>query len=135
METTTRGASYRGRICDATLKIAIGLSGDTEIELIQWVDGESPHKEFIDQGREGIHHIRFSFDSEGEMQVAMDRLAGHGFRPIWDYRSKESSYTYLEHESQRGVLIELLTMAPELKAGYQAWLAGARAMPDGAPNP
>lgn len=130
METVTKGANYRGRSCDVSLKIAIGLSGDTEIELIQWIDGESPHKEFIDQGREGIHHIRFSFDDVAGMQEAMEKLGTHGFRPIWDYRSKESSYAYLEHESQRGVLIELLTMEPALKAGYQARLAGARARTD-----
>ena len=126
METTTKGANYRGKICDVTLKLAIGLSGDTEIELIQWVDGESPHREFIDQGREGIHHIRFGFDGVDEMQAVMDKLAARGFEPIWDYRSRESSYAYLEHETQRGLLIELLTMAPEVKAGYEAWLAGVR---------
>jgi len=126
METTTKGANYRGKICDVTLKLAIGLSGDTEIELIQWVDGESPHREFIDQGREGIHHIRFGFDGVDEMQTVMDKLAAHGFEPIWDYRSRESSYAYLEHETQQGLLIELLTMAPEVKAGYEAWLAGVR---------
>lgn len=126
METVTKGANYRGRTCDATLKIAIGLSGDTEIELIQWVDGESPHKEFIDQGREGIHHLRFGFESAEAMQAAMDKLGARGFQPIWDYRSRETSYAYLEHESQEGLLIELLTMAPELKAGYEAWLAGVR---------
>jgi catechol 2,3-dioxygenase-like lactoylglutathione lyase family enzyme len=126
METTTKGANYRGRTCDVTLKLAIGFSGDTEMELIQWVDGESPHREFIDQGREGIHHIRFGLESAEEMQAAMDGLAAHGFQPIWDYRSRESSYAYLEHESQRGLLIELLTMAPEVKAGYEAWLASAR---------
>ncbi len=131
MENTTKGANYRGRTRDVSLKIAIGLSGDTEIELIQWVDGESPHKEFIDQGREGIHHLRFSFGGEEEMQAAMDKLGAHGFHPIWDYRSKESCYAYLEHETQQGVLIELLTMAPELKAGYEAWLAGARSGGDG----
>jgi hypothetical protein len=131
METTTKGARYRGRTCDVTLKLAIALSGDIEIELIQWVDGESPHKEFIDQGREGIHHIRFGFDGAEEMQAAMDKLAAHGFRPIWDYRSPESSYAYLEHETPRGLLLELLTMAPEVKAGYRAWLAGARSGGDG----
>ena len=47
-------ATYRGRSADVQLDIAIGHSGPLEIELIQWVAGDSPHREFIEKGREGM---------------------------------------------------------------------------------
>ena len=52
-------ATYRGRVEDVELEIAFGRSGDLEIELIEWKSGHSPHREFIERGREGIHHVRF----------------------------------------------------------------------------
>ena len=54
---------YRGRKDTSSLKLAFGRSGDVEIELIQWVSGGTPHKEFIDAGREGMHHLRFRVDN------------------------------------------------------------------------
>ena len=59
MDGSVTDARYRGRTEDAGLKIAFGRSGDLEIELIQWVSGHSPHREFIEKGREGMHHILY----------------------------------------------------------------------------
>jgi methylmalonyl-CoA/ethylmalonyl-CoA epimerase len=53
------GATYRGRSADVRLDIAIGHSGPLEIELIQWLSGDSPHREFIERGREGMHHVQY----------------------------------------------------------------------------
>ena len=50
---------YRGSEEECEMRLAFGKSGDVEIELIQWVSGGCPHKEFLDAGREGMHHLRF----------------------------------------------------------------------------
>ncbi|MCP4842081.1 MAG: hypothetical protein GY887_10155, partial [Halieaceae bacterium] len=50
---------YRGREEECEMRLAFGSSGDVEIELIEWVSGGCPHKEFLDAGREGMHHLRF----------------------------------------------------------------------------
>ena len=50
---------YRGREEECEMRLAFGTSGDVEIELIEWVSGGCPHKEFLDAGREGMHHLRF----------------------------------------------------------------------------
>src|SRR3972149_6716824 len=54
-----RAARSRGRPADGRLELAFGWSGDVEIELIQWVSGDCPHREFIEKGREGMHHLHF----------------------------------------------------------------------------
>lgn len=100
-------ATYRGKVADAQLQILFGHSGPLEIEFIEWRGGESPHREFIDQGREGMHHLRYRVaDADGWIQ----KLAPLGYRPIW-YKefSPEITFCYLERDGDP-LLIELLQM-------------------------
>ena len=39
MDASIDAADFRGKNCDAKLKLAFGKSGDLEIELIQWIEG------------------------------------------------------------------------------------------------
>ena len=39
---------YRGEPAVSSLKLAMAQSGEVEIELIEWVAGDTPHKEFLD---------------------------------------------------------------------------------------
>ena len=49
---------YRGKPSNIDLDIAIGNSGDVQIELICQNDKEpSIYKEAVDAGRVGLHHI------------------------------------------------------------------------------
>ncbi len=71
---------FRGQPEQAEVKLAFGKSGDIEIELIEWVSGGTPHKEFIDAGREGMHHLRFIVD---DLQTIIDRAKPFAYEPIW----------------------------------------------------
>ena len=85
---------YRGKPETSSLKIAFGNSGDVEIELIEWVSGETPHKEFLEAGREGLHHLRFVVDNVDETAAA---AATHGYEKIWYKRfSDDLAACYLE---------------------------------------
>ena len=55
MDTALEGTNYRGRPSNVTLRMAFGRSGPVEIELIEWVAGDCPHKEALDAGQEGVH--------------------------------------------------------------------------------
>ncbi len=107
MDGSVQGASYRGRVCDVKLAILFGRSGDLEIEFIEWQDGESPHREFIEAGREGMHHLRYRVqDTDGWIE----KLAPTGYRPIWYKKlTDEIVFAYLEREGDP-LLIELLQM-------------------------
>lgn len=55
--------SYGKEVPDYKLKITmVTLGTGTLIELIQPVSGEGVHKEFIDAGNNGLHHICFCVD-------------------------------------------------------------------------
>jgi hypothetical protein len=51
--------TYRGRPCTASLMVAMGRSGDIEIEVVQVTDGEAPQLEHLQRYGEGLHHVRF----------------------------------------------------------------------------
>ena len=49
---------YRGNPADVDVTLALGNSGALQIELIyQNNDAPSVYKEFLDAGREGVHHF------------------------------------------------------------------------------
>lgn len=70
-ETPDSGKKYRGKDEDFCAKLAFYRFANIEIELIQPIRGESIWKEFLDSGREGLHHIRFSTDSFQNVEDAM----------------------------------------------------------------
>ena len=87
---------YRGSKNTSSLKLAFGRSGEVEIELIQWMSGDTPHKEFIDAGREGMHHLRFRVD---DLDAKIAEAEPLGYRSIWQTRYGEGlAVAYLERE-------------------------------------
>lgn len=113
MDGSVRDADYRGRKEDVTLSILFGHSGDLEIEFIEWKEGHSPHREFIEAGREGMHHLRYRVE---DTDAWVEKVAPLGYRPIWYKRFTEDTiFAYLEREGDP-LLIEFLQM-PEAGPG------------------
>ena len=107
MDGSVQAATYRGREADAQLEILFGHSGELEMEFIEWRGGESPHREFIEQGREGMHHIRYRVD---DTDAWIEKLAAVGYQPIWYKQfSPDIVFAYLEREDDP-LLIEFLQM-------------------------
>ncbi len=89
--------TYRGRKEECELYIAFGKSGDIEIELIQWVSGLTPHKEFLDAGREGIQHLRFRVEN---LEKKVAEASKFGYRSIWQKRFGDGlAAAYLERDN------------------------------------
>ena len=87
---------YRGKKEASEIKVAFGRSGPVEIELIQWVSGGTPHKEFIDAGREGMHHLRFRVD---DLDAKIAEAEPFGYRSIWQTRFGEGlAVAYMERD-------------------------------------
>lgn len=87
---------YRGRQETCDMRLAFGRSGDLEIEFIQWVAGGCPHKEFLDAGREGLHHLRFTVD---DLDARVAEAEALGYRNIWGTRYGEGlAVAYLERD-------------------------------------
>lgn len=107
MDGSVADANYRGRSEDAELKLAFGRSGELEIEFIEWLGGHSPHSEFIEAGKEGMHHIRYRVDNT---DAWIEKLGTVGFKPIWYKRwSADTVFAYLENPNDP-LIVELLQM-------------------------
>ena len=108
MDGSVEGAILRGESKDVKLKLAFGKTGDLEIELIEWVEGESPHSEFIQAGGEGMHHIRFRIDDCDEY---ISRAESIGFKTIW-YKAMggDIKFAYMERDNDP-LIIEFLQMS------------------------
>jgi methylmalonyl-CoA/ethylmalonyl-CoA epimerase len=78
-----KGVMYRGKPMDAVIKAGFGFSGDCLIELVEVVEGETPHTEFFRARGEGVQHIAFPVD---DMRDALDKLAERGIEPLFEYK-------------------------------------------------
>ena len=54
--------TYRGRPADFVASISFSYAGDTQLELISPVSGESVYTEFLDRAGPGLHHICVEVD-------------------------------------------------------------------------
>ena len=94
---------------DCRVRIATARSGSVEIELIELVDGDAIYREFLERGREGPHHVRFSVD---DLDASVAAAGKAGLRPVFGKRfSPTVAFVYLE--APDGMLFELL----EIRAG------------------
>ncbi|GAF80790.1 unnamed protein product [marine sediment metagenome] len=107
MELEMKGATYRGQPCDCRLKLAFARSGPIEIELIQVLEGETPHTEFLREKGEGLQHLRFSVD---DIDGTLAKLAKEGIEPVFQHSYPEIgiSFAYLNTDKIGGVMIELI---------------------------
>lgn len=71
---------YRGERVMVELLCAFGRTGALEIELVEWRSGPTPHRDFIQGGREGVQHIRYVID---DLDGWIARAAAIGYRPVW----------------------------------------------------
>jgi len=87
------------------LKIALAQPGPVEIELIQVLEGETPHTEFLKEKGEGIHHLGFHVDDLDGMLAA---LAKEGIEPVFYKTFSWMTVAYLNTDKVGGVMIELI---------------------------
>ncbi len=108
-EAPLKDVTYRGKQIDCRLKLAIAQSGPIEIELIEVLEGETPHGEYVRAHGEGLHHVRFR---TGKLDVVLEALKAAGFETIFYKRFGPTlAFAYVEAPEEIGLsLIELLEM-------------------------
>lgn len=99
---------YYGEPEKSSIKIALAKHGDVEIELIEWVAGKTPHKDFLDEAGEGMQHLRFVVDNCDEM---IEKAAAFGYQTAWynkfaeglvaAYMKRDSDPLYIEFFENR----------------------------------
>lgn len=105
----TLGLPLHGQETVAMDKVTVAFLpiGDTEIELLEPADPQSPVARHIEKRGEGIHHIAFEVD---DVYESLARLKQQGYRLIDEQPRIGAGGTrvaFVHPKSAGGVLIEL----------------------------
>ena len=95
---------FRDKPLDAKFKINGAMLGEVELELIQPVEGESPHREFLVSKGEGIQHIACAV-SDLDNEVA--KLTKRGVSVLLRAKWQGGGVAYLDL-GVAGLIIELI---------------------------
>ena len=99
--------TYRGKETDVTYKMAFSRNFNLQIELIQLLEGEWIYKEFLEQGKEGLHHIAIFVDGFGSLESYIDQFKNAGYDIIQAGAIGKQAYAYFDTEKSLGILLEL----------------------------
>ena len=104
-EVNLEGVMFRGKPTTVKQKIAFAQAGQVQIELIQPLEGESPHTEFLRDKEEGPNHLGFLVD---DIDKKLTWLAEQGIKPIFSGNPPGVTFAYLNSDKIGGVIIELI---------------------------
>jgi len=97
-----------GKPADPNLKIKIRMAqvGPITFELLQPIEGESPHKEFLDSKGEGAHHVAFTVDN---LTKEIAELVDKGASVIITRQDqKGNGFAYFDVRKFGNIIIELI---------------------------
>lgn len=105
--------TYRGRPADFVADVSLSYAGETQLELIAPVTGESIYTEFLDRGGPGLHHICVEVD---DVDAA---LAEHGAEVVQrGVMPGGMEFAYVS-AAQAGVpYIEIAHIPPEIRSFF-----------------
>ncbi|MFC1821143.1 VOC family protein [Thermodesulfobacteriota bacterium] len=105
-----KGYTFRGRISDCKMHVGMAHQGSLMIELIEPVEGETPHSEFLREKGEGINHI--GLGNVDDLGLCLTELAKEGIKPVYhvefDYDGIDIEAVYLNTDEFGGIMIELV---------------------------
>jgi Glyoxalase/Bleomycin resistance protein/Dioxygenase superfamily len=105
--------TYRGRPADFVADISLSYAGDTQLELIAPVQGESIYTEFLDRAGAGLHHICIEAD-DVERAVA-ERNAPVVQRGVMPGGME---FAYISADDAGVPYIEIAHISPEIRAFF-----------------
>lgn len=95
---------YRGKETKLNVKSAFGRIFNTEIELLEPIGGENIYMEFLNEGREGFHHVAYRVD---DIPMLVSKFKEKGIEVIQSGKVGSLKYAYLDTEKKLGMMFEL----------------------------
>ncbi len=99
--------TYRGQSSPIDVSIALGNSGDLQIELIQQRnDAPSMYRDFLAAGREGLQHVAY-WTNDFEADLARCLAAGFTVGQQGVAGGANGRFVYFDTETHPGTVVEL----------------------------
>ena len=117
--------TYRGTPSPLEVSIALGNSGDLQIELIQQRnDAPSMYRDFLAAGREGLQHMSYWTTN---YQADFDRFVGLGFKVGQEGQigGEQGRFAYFDTETHPGTVIEVSDISGSKGAFFERIRAAA----------
>lgn len=109
--------TYRGKPGNFRHSIAFGYAGDMQIELIQSLSGASTYAEFLEQNPQGgVHHLGILVD---DYNAGLTDMKSRGFEMVQSGRNGETRFAYFDVHRPVGTLMEIVCLAPQIKAAFE----------------
>jgi methylmalonyl-CoA/ethylmalonyl-CoA epimerase len=109
-----RDMTYRGRRQDFRMRVAFAMCGQTQIELVQSVQGPNLYEEFLAQCGEGVQHLGIHVQ---DIDAATRQMEGLGYEVIQSGRGYgvggDGAFAYFSTGGAIGTLIELIQLPAE----------------------
>ena len=112
-------AFYRSKPGDFHMHLSLGYAGDSQLELIQHLSGQSIYKEFLDKRGEGLHHLGFIVPDHDK--VIADFTA-NGFPVIQSGRIGDNpgvKFAYFDTEAAIGAIMESIVLDDETRRLFE----------------
>ena len=112
-------ATVRGNKESYEVRIAICQQGPLQFELIEYIEGKTIHKDFLDQKGEGMHHIRFMVS---DLDNVINKFAEIGVDVLQEDRFENGGgIAYMDTGNTGGVIMEITQNPPhyDLKKGAE----------------
>jgi hypothetical protein len=100
---------YHGHPANYKVRMAMAMSGPVVMELIEYISGDTIHRDFLATGRQGVEHVGiYVADLEEALQPYLDRGIGILQRADGMGVSGDGRYAYLDTEASMGTILELI---------------------------
>lgn len=102
---------FNGEQTYSKIKMGKAMWGSIELELIQPMEGKSPHMDFLQQRGEGAQHLGFNIPNFDELY---EKFIKEGFKPLLRSASYVETYKgnlkvcYFDTDKAIGILFEII---------------------------
>ena len=109
---THQDATFHGKESNIVIDYAFSRLFNLQIELQQWKSGDCLFKEFIEQGKEGLHSIGIYVD---DLDAYIEEFKKRGIEVIQTGQVGKQKFAYLDTEKTFGFLLEISTTVKRCK--------------------
>ena len=106
--------TYYGKPAEYKIRLALSYFGDTRVEFIEMMEGDTVYKDFVAEHGYGIHHLGILVD---DMDKALAQAKEAGIDMIMDGAGfgadGSGHYAYLDTEKAFGTTFELIERPKE----------------------
>ncbi len=103
MEKYDSLCKYRGKDSIISTRLAFSRIFNVQIELIQLIEGECIFKEFLDSGREGLHHFGIYVE---DLESIVREFTDKGYEILHQRIIAKQKVAYVDTEKDLGILLE-----------------------------